>query len=124
MNLLVAALATGAVFFAISYFSGPARAGATRALKRGKRYRFHATVKPPFPDEASPETESFLASLLSASLFGADGAAAQVERVDNFPGETRVTLQATMVQDGRLKVPEPIFRFAGRELVLTGVDQL
>lgn len=121
---LLAATVAVAVIAVRNAAAKPARTPPVTSLKRGHRYRFVGTVKPAFPDEGSAEAQQFFAQLLAASVFGAAGADAELEAVDNFPGETRVRLVANAVQDQPADVPVTIFSLGGRELAVTRIEEV
>jgi hypothetical protein len=117
-------LAATAVVVAIAVRHASAAASPVSNLKRGHRYRFFATVKPAFPDEASGDAQAFFAQLIASSVFGAAGADTELEAVDNFPGETRVRLVANAVQEQSVQVPVAVFGLGGRELVVTRIEEV
>lgn len=121
-TLLAGVVAVGVI--AVRHAAAASPAPATSSLKRGHRYRFTATVKPAFPDEASSEAQAFFAQLMASSVFGAPGADTELEAVDNFPGETRVRLISNAVQEQSVKVPVAVFGLAGRELVVTRIEEV
>jgi len=106
----------------------PAQARPISELRRGQRYRFVAKVVPAFPDEASTDAQQFFALLMGpttgVSVFGAPRAAAELEAIDNFPGQSRVQIVATAVRGQPIEVPETVFGFGGRELTITQVSEV
>lgn len=87
-----------------------------RALEQGKRYRFTAVVRPAFSDEGSAQAQAFLAAFGSQLAFNQ----LELERVDNFPGESRVVFVATMATSVDLALPDTVFELGGLALTITG----